>query len=291
MFSIERLTDAIESIALVDTAAGTRAVLAPSRGAIVTRLTVRGREVLYLDEATLRDPTKNVRGGIPVLFPSPGKLANDAWSHNGKSGHLKQHGFARNLPWREVASSTEGAASLTLELVDDASTRAEYPFAFALRIGFSLSGSTLSLAIEVENRGDDAMSFGVGFHPYFAVPSAAKKAARIPTQATHAFDNVTKERVALPQSNGRTLLDLTAKEVDLHLERHGGTSGVLEREGGNVTLRGSAEFGHWVIWTLEGKDFVCLEPWTCPGNALNTGDRLTTLEAGGRTRMSLAIEA
>jgi len=30
--------------------------------------------VLALDEATLRDEAKNVRGGIPILFPAPGKL-------------------------------------------------------------------------------------------------------------------------------------------------------------------------------------------------------------------------
>jgi galactose mutarotase-like enzyme len=35
-----------------------------------------------------------------------------------------------------------------------------------------------------------------------------------------------------------------------------------------------------VVWTLEGKDFVCVEPWTCPGNALNTGERLMTLGKG-----------
>jgi galactose mutarotase-like enzyme len=53
------------------------ATIAPHRGAIVTSLRIAGRELLYLDRATFDDPSKNVRGGIPVLFPTPGKLAND----------------------------------------------------------------------------------------------------------------------------------------------------------------------------------------------------------------------
>ena len=58
---------------------------------------------------------------------------------------------------------------------------------------------------------------------------------------------------------------------------------------GTVALRGSAEFTHWVVWTVAGKDFVCLEPWTCPGNALNTGDRLTVLAPGATRSLWLEI--
>ncbi|HEY8537391.1 MAG TPA: hypothetical protein VIL28_00910 [Steroidobacteraceae bacterium] len=55
--------------------------IAPHRGAIVTSLRIDGRELLYFDEATFNDPAKNVRGGIPLLFPTPGKLENDRWSY------------------------------------------------------------------------------------------------------------------------------------------------------------------------------------------------------------------
>jgi galactose mutarotase-like enzyme len=35
-----------------------------------------------------------------------------------------------------------------------------------------------------------------------------------------------------------------------------------------------------VIWTLPGKDFVCLEPWTAPANALNSGESLLIVPPG-----------
>jgi galactose mutarotase-like enzyme len=58
---------------------------------------------------------------------------------------------------------------------------------------------------------------------------------------------------------------------------HGSSASELAAPGGTVRVRGSSEYTHWVVWTLATRDFVCLEPWTCPGNALNTGDRLLVL--------------
>src|SRR6202044_504006 len=105
-------------VELTDTDAGSIAVVSPARGGMLTRFFAAGLEVLYLDDATFRDPTKNVRGGVPVLFPSPGKLAGDAFSCDGRTGSLKQHGFARNLPWRveRVTTGTATGASVTLGL-------------------------------------------------------------------------------------------------------------------------------------------------------------------------------
>ena len=35
-----------------------------------------------------------------------------------------------------------------------------------------------------------------------------------------------------------------------------------------------------VVWAVAGKDYICLEPWTAPGNALNTREHLSELAAG-----------
>jgi galactose mutarotase-like enzyme len=129
------------------------------------------------------------------------------------------------------------------------------------------------------------MPFGFGFHPYFFVPQAAKGETTIATRATRAFDNVTGQMVALSG------IDLTEDEVDLHLVDHGSTTSELRSPLGAVQLRGSPEYTHWVVWTLAGRDFVCLEPWTCPGNALNSGERLLLLAPGQSRSMALEIAA
>ena len=58
---------------LEDGSAGSKVSLLPARGAIVTSFRLEGRELLYLDETTLRDPKKNVRGGDPPPLPVAGK--------------------------------------------------------------------------------------------------------------------------------------------------------------------------------------------------------------------------
>jgi galactose mutarotase-like enzyme len=252
-----------------------RLTLRPDRGGIATALAIDGRDVLFLDQATLADPAKNVRGGIPVLFPSPGKLDGDRWARGGASGAMKQHGFARNLPWRVLGTLGGAAPAVALELSSSAETRAQYPWDFALQLTYTLCGRALRIDQRVENRGASAMPFGLGFHPYFFVRDADKRAARVETAATRAFDNVTKQVVEL-----RGPIDLARPEVDLHLIDHDAPSCTLSLPGGAVELHSSGAYRRWVIWTLAGRDFICLEPWTCPGNALNTGEGLIELAPG-----------
>jgi galactose mutarotase-like enzyme len=270
-FQVVDQGDALESLELRDVDAKSRLVLAPRRGGMATRLMVRGVELLYLDEATLHDEIKNLRGGNPVLFPSPGKLEGDAWAWRERHGSLKQHGFARNAAWKVTRAEITGAASATLQLSSDPEIARDFPWNFVAEYTYTLAPDALRIDMSFTNRADGTMPFGAGFHPYFAVPQSSKAAARVETNATRAFDNVTKQTGAL------TTIDLDRGEVDLHLVDHRGDC-VLRTNDRAIRIRGSSEFSRWVVWTLTGKDFVCVEPWTCPGNALNTGESLMLLE-------------
>jgi galactose mutarotase-like enzyme len=253
---------AMDALPLIDGQA--RAEVVPARGAIVTRFDVAGTPLLYLDPATLADPSKNVRGGVPFLFPTAGRLAGDRYGER----EMKQHGFARNLPFA-VERHEPGAAFLTLGASDE--TRA---------------GNELKIAQRYRNLGREPMPLHVGFHPYFFVPDADKARTSVSTQATRAFDNVQKREVELRG------FDFTEPEVDLHLHDHGSTRSQLRRPGAPaVEIEASPEFKTWVIWTLAQKDFVCVEPWTAPGNALNSGEGLLWVEPEGARELWIAIRS
>jgi galactose mutarotase-like enzyme len=281
-----------ELVTLNDEGSGARVVIAPERGALVTSFSVSGKELLYLDPATLNDAGKNVRGGIPILFPAPGKLEGDAWRALGRAGEMKQHGFGRNVAWSVQSGTRPGdsgsgpsspdVAAVTLSLDATPLTLAQYPWAFHVELAFTLEGFCLRLVARVRNDSATEMPFALGYHPYFL--AADKRQVRIDTHATRAFDNVTK-RTALFGG-----FDLELPEVDLHLLDHGSSASALHfADGSQITLTGSPEFTHWVVWTLAGKDFVCLEPWTAPGNALNTGERLFTLRPAEQRECSLEL--
>ena len=271
-----------ELVVLADERAASRVEIAPARGGIVTSFRVRERELLYMEQATLVDPQKNVRGGIPVLFPTPGKLAGDAFRCEGHQGALKQHGFARNQRWTTtLGTRTEAAVTLTLEANED--TRAAYPWDFALSLHISLSGARLAIGVQLRNTGGAPLPFAFGLHPYFLTTD--KRAARIDTHATRAFDNVTKTTGPFAG------FDLTAPELDLHLLDHGSSASALHfADGSRIELRASSEFARWVVWTLAGKDFVCVEPWTAPADALNTGEGLLHVAPGARYQGWVELE-
>jgi galactose mutarotase-like enzyme len=255
---------------------GVRAELAPERGGMVTGLAIDGAPVLFLDEATFVDSTKNVRGGVPILFPIAGKLDPDRLP--GATAAMKQHGFARNLPWRVLESGPDRAV---LALDADDATRALYPHDFALRYRYVAADGALTIEQRFENHGAAPMPIQPGLHPYFLV--ADKAGARVETDATVAWDNVARARVPV------AAIDLGAAEVDLHLLDHRPRGTRLVRPGARpVVLRWSDDQRVLVIWTLAGRDFVCVEPWSAPANALVTGGA-TVVAPGGAHESWLTI--
>jgi galactose mutarotase-like enzyme len=259
------------------------AVIAPQRGALVTSWKVAGRELLYMDDSTLHDTTKNVRGGIPVLFPSPGKLTSDTFAHKGRIGtDLKQHGFARLMPWRVRSSS---GSSLHLELHDDASTLARFPWRFQAQLSFQLQGCCLQLQFHLHNTDSEPLPFALGYHPYFQISDSEKPNVSITSRATQAFDNVRKQIVAFAG------FDLTQPELDLHLLDHNEHACTLTRpDGSALRMRADPEFAVWVVWTLAQRDFVCVEPWTARAGALSSGHGLLTVDPGQTRTLRVELE-
>jgi galactose mutarotase-like enzyme len=264
MPKVTRMPGALEALRLEDEATGSLVTLAPSRGGMVARFSVGEVPVLFLDEATLADPTTSVRGGIPILFPIAGKLPGDRYEVAGRARSMKQHGFARNLSWTVVDDSTEDGASVTLRLEASDATRAQYPFEFALHFTYRLRGGVLAVEQRFENRGDVPMPLHPGLHPYFFVPDATKSEVRLDTDATRAYDNRTGREVAVAQP-----IELAGREVDLFLLDHHPRHTVLHRPGmPGVRIEFGDEQALLVLWTLPGRDFVCVEPWWCRPGAL-----------------------
>jgi galactose mutarotase-like enzyme len=256
------------------------ATVVPARGGLVATWAVAGRPRLWLDEATLADPAKNVRGGVPILFPTPGKRPGDRWAFGGRTGVLPQHGFARALPWQVVHA--DGPLGLRLERDGDPS----WPWPVTVELDVSVSGDVLRLEHRVTNRAEVAAPHAFGFHPYFLVADAEKGRARLQTSATRAWDNVAQREVELAGP-----VDLTGAEVDLHLLDHRSATCVLEAPGRRIEVAAAPEYGHWVTWTLGGKDFVCVEPWTGRGDALLTGVGLRVLGPGETERSWVELRA
>ncbi|MGI4760743.1 MAG: aldose 1-epimerase family protein [Janthinobacterium lividum] len=136
-----------------------------THGAELTSFTdlASGRE--YLWQA---DPAQWARHA-PLLFPIVGKLPENTYLLHDQPLNLPQHGFARD---QEFTVIHQDAASLTLQLMANAATKAEYPFEFELRVRYELRGSVLTVGWHVRNpaaAGHDLL-FSIGAHPAFNCP-------------------------------------------------------------------------------------------------------------------------
>ncbi|NDD28977.1 MAG: aldose epimerase [Proteobacteria bacterium] len=265
-------TSGFEEITIGDSRDGFR--IAPRRGGIVTALWLHGEPLLYLDRATFNDPGASVRGGIPVLFPICGPLREGRARLGEAEIALKQHGFARSLPWREVE---RGEHHITLALADSPETRASWPFAFEVRCTYRLTQGALRIEHAVENRSSAEMPFSFGFHPYFATPDKQALLFHIP--ARHAAENPFGEPQAFtglePAGNTIDLTFTDATEPRASFDDRA--------TGRRITVSACPEYRYLVFWTLADRPFCCLEPWTARGDALNTGHDLMRL-APGETR-------
>lgn len=269
MPSIEKLEGPLPRWRLSDGA--TVVEVAPSRGGLVTSFVSDGVPVLFMDEATLLDPSKNVRGGVPLLFPFAGKPP--------PGSALGQHGFARKLPW-EVTSAIadDDTARLECRLTSTPQTLADWPFPFEARLAVSLYDSRLMLEWAFHNPGPAPMPLHFGIHPYFCV--GAKERVRVAGTTGHAFDN------KLGAGREVSAVDFSAGEVDLHFTGNDAGGTTLERgDGKRVKLAWTEHFTTLVVWTLPGQPFVCVEPWTAPGQQ----PARHQVAPGGTERLAVAV--
>jgi galactose mutarotase-like enzyme len=286
VFTISLQQQQYKTYLLSDNAAGSQLEVVPERGGIITRWRIQGQEILYLDAERFANPELSIRGGVPILFPICGNLPDNTYTYNGKQYSLKQHGFARDLPWEVTNQVTDGKASLSVVLKSNEVTRAVYPFDFQLTFTYTLQGNSLVIDQDYQNLSAEPLPFSAGFHPYFQCGDKSQLEFAIPSGQYQ--DQKSKE---IHPFNGN--FDFNREEIDFAFGHLRSQSAAVTDHSRKLKLTLDYEqiYAMLVFWTLKGKDFYCLEPWTAPRNSLNTGEHLTVLEPGASKTASVRLTA
>ncbi|MEB3178823.1 MAG: aldose epimerase [Nostocaceae cyanobacterium] len=286
MFSISLQQKQYKTYILKDETANSQLEVVPERGGIITRWSVQGKEILYLDEERFANPELSVRGGNPILFPICGNLPNNTYTYNGKRYTLKQHGFARDLPWETAGEVTQEGVSIKLSLNSNEQTKAVYPFDFQLGFKYRIEGNSLHIYQQFTNLLDEPLPFSCGFHPYFLTQDKTQLEFAIPAQE---YTNH-KTGEIVPFSGN---FDFSQDEIDVAFKQLSGNSAAVTDHSRRLklTLEYSDFYSTLVFWTLKGKDFYCLEPWSAARNSINTGENLTVLEPGASYQTSVKLTA
>ncbi|MGB3617204.1 MAG: aldose 1-epimerase family protein [Catalinimonas sp.] len=237
-----------------------------SKGAELTRIYHRpqGREYLWSG-----DPAVWGRHA-PILFPIVGALRDNTYRFQGQGYTLRRHGFARNLPFELISQDEK---QVVFELESTADTRAHYPFAFRLQVGYTLDGARLRVTWLVTNADDEAaMWFSIGAHPAFAL----KPDDRVSDYLLW-FDHPERaDRHLLGEGglfDGRTELAVEGESLPLDARTFDRDALVFtDLRSERLTLRNRLGdhrvelrfpgFPYFGVWAPAGTDaFVCLEPW------------------------------
>ena len=207
----------------------------------------------------------------PILFPHAGKVVDGKIEAKGKVYESGQHGFAR-LMEHEFVEQTED--TIVLELCAGEQTYSKFPYEFRLVSTFTLEEDTLSHTLTVENRDEGKLSFGIGYHPAFAVPFDKEHKA---TDYELRFNKL-ESPICLKTPGGLICgetyylgRNITAIDVDEHLfdnDSHcmiglqSTTFGLYEKDTGRGVVCDITDFPYTLIWSQPGMPrFICIEPW------------------------------
>lgn len=259
----------------------------PERGGIIIGFGVDGDEVLFLNKETLYDTEKNIRGGIPILFPISGQLENGEYEWNGHVYQMKNHGVARNQPWEVIETKTEETqASITLGFKSNEETRKSYPYDFEVIFTYTLTKNQLTIDQQYKNHSDSDMPIYAGFHPYFKTTS---KDLNYETDAKTYLDyndmKINEIHGSLDLTNKKesfVLLDAIKNEISFELPD-------LKK---TISLTYGNEFKYIVLWTEKDQEFVCVEPWMAKTNELNQKEELVLIQPSEvlKTTVNVSVE-
>ncbi len=216
---------------------------------------------------------RNVWGyHAPILFPHTGKVPGGIFHAKGKDYASGQHGIARLMEHSFVDQSKD---CVILELCSTEETLEKFPYEFRLVSTFTLENDTLHHSLTVENLDEEALPFGIGYHPAFAIPFDDRHVA---TDYEFRFSEpesplclnclptglVQEDHYWLGSNLSAIPIDekLFANDSHCMVNLRSRTLGVYEKGTGRGVVCNIEEFPYTLIWSKPGMpQFVCIEPW------------------------------
>ena len=192
----------------------------------------------------------------PVLFPIVGKLRNNKTIINGQEYEMTQHGFARDMEFKNIGTNE-------YLLKSNEKTKIKYPFDFELYIKYSVEDNTVITEYKVINKGNIEMPFGIGGHPAYKM-NYNNVSVEFEKEEDIQFYNL--EEGLLKKADKKRIKELKLNsnsfDNDAIIMSDIDSKKVLVKEDGKPVLEFEFEgFPYFAIWSKKDAPFLCLEPW------------------------------
>ncbi len=226
--------------------------------------------------------------GCFVLFPTPNRVRNFAYSWQGrdipvkKRGNVVQiHGLVFDEPWRftKPVVTRRGVSFQTVIAISKKSPLFEaFPFPCLLMLEYKLYPNGIYVTYTVTNNGSSELPFGFALHPYFNRLSGSDKTyIMVPAKSwMEAPSDTLLPTGKLIPVDGKPydlrkpvpLKKLHLDHVYTNMEPNRYASIDYQTQRIKVQLKTSKDFTHVVVYTGDS-DAVCIENQTCSTDAHN----------------------
>jgi aldose 1-epimerase len=269
--------------------------IVPDAGSNLYSLKVGGTELLV--QPAEWGVTPSLRYGFPVLFPTPNRVRDSKFTFDGQTYTFAPnertnfiHGLVHMLPWQSAAPSSD-ADSASVETFLDWDSRQKgfgsFPIQHRLSLRFALDAHGVKLTFTVQNRDDKRLPFGLGFHPWFQIlGSRAETYVCVPAQKHMQAEGLlptgkleTLDGSPYDLRKPVSLEQLKLDDVYWGLNPDAAPRYEARDKSIRVTLIGSSEFTHMVVYTPAERPFFCMENQTCSTDAHNLHSRGLAKEA------------
>lgn len=217
-----------------------------------------------------------------LLFPSPGRVADDRTIIGGKVYPATMHGFANDMEF-QVLEMDE--THILLELKADEQTKKSFPYEFCLQVEFLLKEDVLHQIFRVINRDDKRIYFSLGAHPGFYCPivlgEKAESYALIFDVPQDIYQLELQENTRL-LTGKRTPYLQNQTEIPLGNDFFDDGPKLLENiKASTITLKskesshfveiGIEDFPYLCLWgTATRMSLICVEPWCGVSDSVDT---------------------
>lgn len=279
---------------------GYRMQAVPELGGQVISLEKNGVEALNVPQDPALFVEKSTSYGLPILFPpnriDGGKFATATRKYqfaiNEAARGNSLHGFLHKRPW-ELVKAEEGTLQMQYEADSNTDFYQYYPHAFCAQLNYRLSEEGLYQEVCIENRGDEPMPIGLGFHSAFKVDeqslvriSVGKRILMSERMLPTGELRELNEDEARLRAKGLTPVawsmddHYTAEPIEVDGKPFHGA--VVERVDGRVFYEVDSFYQHWMIWNSnQAGNLICLEPQNWRVNAPNlVSEGMSEKEAG-----------
>ena len=257
----------------------------PEDGMTVCSLVYKGIETIEADAERRKAGSTY---GIPMLFPTPNRVAGDGYIFNGKTVKGIMHGNLRHSSFNiEELSSDRVRAVLPFSALGQF-----FPYEGLFSLGLSVDGHSVMWDICVMNDGDEPLSFGFALHPFFRKQEGMMLSSTLEYEMEASEEKLPSGRWTRTDY-GREK-DVSGMDIDTVFFSDSTIRSSLVSEAYSIEITGSDDFDHVVVFTSPDRSFICVEPQTCSTDAHNMYAKGLKKESGliivpGESRHELSV--